>query len=521
MATTNLNFAVTKDGETYNKLQRPDDYLTSPTSHPPPRIATTFLPGHQNKRKRGQNDASGNKRMKEEHNLSRPNNGGPVRECGMRAMLPGVDDDEQHSDNSTNEAIAYLRSVRFEASGIPPLLVASTGHIENDESGLLPIVDTTDTQSLIYNDGVWIATDQGHRATNSEDQLGEGHGDIDPQAGCCKLLMKRFRSFRHQLAKAHSDGRRQITVGPIKNTTSAQTLGNKRAWLQTIDREYPTLDQVLQMDEQSLFLGLRSCASSLAYSTTISREKCCWMWTLLARTGDIGTLDHELTSRVRDLGLQAGRLGVRHRKLTSFPEQHGSRHGVAEDLQSENKKSFCNEAGNAFGGLQNANWSKATKTQKVATGENVGVHDEPPEPTYDQQDGARLGRDKSESEADMSLSDGEDPVNVDAEANNLERARARLLAQLGDRLVQSRVPSSRAEAEKQRKEQMRNIEPRKRITLQAAPIAIDATVSREINTESIAVANPDWDTMTAVDMILTVVAECYGQRDLLKFRDAW
>ena len=31
----------------------------------------------------------------------------------------------------------------------------------------------------------------------------------------------------------------------------------------------------------------------------------------------------------------------------------------------------------------------------------------------------------------------------------------------------------------------------------------------------------DWNTKVAIDMILTVVAECYGQKDLLEFRAAW
>lgn len=112
MASRGVNSAVTKDGETYNKLQRPEDYLIPTTSRPQPIVAASPLATHPSKRKRGQDAATGSKRVRAEHGVAQPNIWGPVGECGMRTMLPGVDDDEQLSDDSTREALAYLRSVR-------------------------------------------------------------------------------------------------------------------------------------------------------------------------------------------------------------------------------------------------------------------------------------------------------------------------------------------------------------------------------------------------------------------------
>ncbi len=65
------------------------------------------------KRKREQDAASDGKRLRVDKKTGLPSGGGFMRESGMRAMLPGLDNDEgQLSDSSTNEALAYLRSVR-------------------------------------------------------------------------------------------------------------------------------------------------------------------------------------------------------------------------------------------------------------------------------------------------------------------------------------------------------------------------------------------------------------------------
>lgn len=119
MAGPRTNLAVTKDGETYNKLQRPDSFLHT---------ATVVGAANERKRERTADDkcsadaTSVNKRAKwhrpglvaNEKGSSevKPQyrSAGAVSECGMRTTLPI--DEEEHSDDSMGEALAYLRSVR-------------------------------------------------------------------------------------------------------------------------------------------------------------------------------------------------------------------------------------------------------------------------------------------------------------------------------------------------------------------------------------------------------------------------
>jgi hypothetical protein len=110
MAGPGVNLAVTKDGGSYNKLQRPQDYLTVTTPAPPLEDALPVEAPEstsQVKRKREPTDSSfTSKRKRQEQDMSQTD------PCGMRTTLPGLDDDDFASDDSTNDAMAYLRSVR-------------------------------------------------------------------------------------------------------------------------------------------------------------------------------------------------------------------------------------------------------------------------------------------------------------------------------------------------------------------------------------------------------------------------
>jgi hypothetical protein len=123
MAGSGVNQAVTKDGDTYNKLQRPQDYLTASTV--PPRPWKSPLPdsAFAGKRKRGQTDASSqHKRARVEQRAAQKEKVGDsdknnkrsrIREGGLIAALPGLDDEEHAPDDSLDDALAYMRSVRY------------------------------------------------------------------------------------------------------------------------------------------------------------------------------------------------------------------------------------------------------------------------------------------------------------------------------------------------------------------------------------------------------------------------
>ncbi|KAF1841434.1 uncharacterized protein K460DRAFT_318378 [Cucurbitaria berberidis CBS 394.84] len=519
MASPGVNLAVTKDGGVYNKLQRPDNYLVPTTARLPPLAAAVPPTPYTSKRKRGQDDVPGGKRARAEDKFAQTKSGSTGRECGMRTMLPGANEEEQLSDDSTSEALAYLRSVRSEASMIPPLLVAPTGDRGDDENDVHSAYsDASDRHRLVYKDGIWIALDNNYDTTHDEDEWDEDYCNPDPQETCYNQLLKRFQSLRHQILKADTSSSIQNAVEASEKSHNTQPPRNKRAWLQTIDRDYPTLAQVLQIDERNLYFGLQICASSLSQSTLISREKCCWIWSLLASAGDIGTLDHERISKIRDLGLQVGRLSVRLRENSVCHQRSDDENAVAGQSRVREEDSPRDDGEGAIEDSEETKPGMATDLpQDGEIGEVDGVDCFLPELGNEVRHRGSLKGNTSESEAEMSMSENEDQSHDDAGTKDLEQARERLLAQLGDRLVQPRVPSSRVEAERQR-QQMRGHKSHKETTAHAHT---DGGVPRDAKVESFALTDAEWNTRVAIDMILTVVVECYGQKDLVEFREAW
>ena len=121
MAGPRTNLAVTKDGEAYNKLQRPSDFLDQSVA--------LKLP-NERKRERGALNTPaagplpGSKRAKTQHvgplakdvqpsdRRNQYRGGGAIADCGMRTTLPIDEEEAQHTDDSCGDALAYLRSVR-------------------------------------------------------------------------------------------------------------------------------------------------------------------------------------------------------------------------------------------------------------------------------------------------------------------------------------------------------------------------------------------------------------------------
>jgi hypothetical protein len=125
MAGSGVNLATTRDGGSYNKLQRPENYLMSSITVPPPakaQLTDALSSTHASKRKREQDsDISRNQRVrlgKDAAEMEKPRPGNTNKErqrgtdCGMRTMLPGLDDEGNSSDEGIGEALAYLRDVR-------------------------------------------------------------------------------------------------------------------------------------------------------------------------------------------------------------------------------------------------------------------------------------------------------------------------------------------------------------------------------------------------------------------------
>ncbi|KAF2679510.1 hypothetical protein K458DRAFT_490595 [Lentithecium fluviatile CBS 122367] len=629
MSRPGVNLAVTKDGGSYNKLRRPDDFVAALTSHSSPENeATRATPTDPHKRKLEEagisvtedDDEPESKRQKEAHGLkpSLPSPKPfaadprrirrPVQDCGMQSMFPGLDD-EDSSDEATKEALAYLRSVRSEASTIPKLLVAAP-EIADDEPDRRMYNDGRGDYRAVYKDGTWVAMDL-DLAKTADDYWSEHSDDLDPQEQYYKSLLRRHEGLRTTLANADPKELAGLVKADPSKYLNIKPPTSKAAWLRTLEEDFPTPARVAHIYDHNIFWGLQHCTETLDRYETISKQKSCWIWTLLAMAPERGTLDYYRIGQIRDLGHKAGQFGIllRNGARQSPPseDEDESIEEWAPDGEDE-EISLLGDTQVEENGETGAAIPESRDPQYVKEGEvnNIGAQGD----GADDRDAGTLPpaekKDDSDDSAAMSMSEDEgevtddDESKVEDEAANLEEARARLLAQLGDRLIQPSVPppkrprhrhngkvckdpdcrkgtqhkgssradkpkespspwhapqpqppasvyASRAEAEMQR-QRMREVELAKatmgrddehdtakaRVTFDNTedseetqgcskrPIVKDGAEDEEDSKANEEDVDPiDLNTRVTIDMILTVVAECYGQKDLLRFREVW
>ncbi|ORY00459.1 hypothetical protein BCR34DRAFT_112415 [Clohesyomyces aquaticus] len=558
MEKSRVNLAVTQDGTSYNKLKRPDDYVAGLARKRPEPEANENLSEEEPQPKRAKQNGSSKRRAavvdpKEVRVPVDP-------ECGMRFGLP-VQDDGYSSDETTNEALAYLRNVRSEAQSIPNVLLAPKALDEAIYN------DCVGDMRAYYKDGTWMALDP-----NPDDDFYASESDsvVDPrpQEQYNKLLLMRYQSLRKKLAQAASaDSFKRKSSDATKSPDEHPPRG-RHAWLYVLSRQFPTFTQVSRMNQRHVFQGLLYAMHSLDRYDTITKEQSCWLWVLLAKAGEPGTLNYKNVGGLRELAQKAQTLQIRLRDGYLKGQDHytsdeydstGSEMEEDGEMDSEDEETGC------CGVL-------AENDMKVGNG---------PESEFDtsvlDSEGG-LSRDNDPPQDDISEKPSEAPAKQnpkpteDKEPATLEEARARLLAQLGDRLVQPKVYLSRLEAEEQR-QRMRDQQlaiaqgddfpkPEAKTAQQdrgkdnkSEALVADASKRTEAGEQTHTKPTPrcqespssakmhsplatdphepdmdemgtetparDANTRATLDMIITVVAECYGQKDLLGYRDAW
>jgi hypothetical protein len=405
---------------------------------------------------------------------------------------------------------------------------------------------STANQRVLCQDGAWFAIDE------EDDHVFEDEDaeQLSPQEGYYKQLLKRFQALRNAFLEMKLQG---LPQGQDPDTDQSHT-GPPRSrhdWHCTIEREYPRPIQILKMDERAILKGLVYCAHAVGRFDTISSQKSCWIWSLLACLSDSGALDHWKMGQVRDIGCRAGQLGAKLRRgiaLHSYTDE-----GVGEERNNQSDKCSASQ-----------DIEEEEADLKVVTTAHTPHEPEHTKPYVDKTQKEGLSADTQtqalsedavgDSEAEMSISEDEKQGDSDDEAVDLEKARARLLAQLGDRLVQPGIHTSgqhshelgesqhrdrqaahnvareqdkpvtrsfpsRVEAERQR-QQIREQELRQEAERDKSR-AQRREAKAPAGDQSHSMTAVDLNTRVTIDMILTVVAECYGQKDLLKFREAW
>jgi hypothetical protein len=515
--------------------------------------------------------------------------------------------------------------------------------MDEDEAARTIYNDGRGDCRIRYEDGTWVAVDVD---TSGYDNWLEDAEELDPQEWYYKSLLKRYNSLRETLANVDPQKLAALAEADPDRFAKARIPSKRKDWLQTIEIKYPTPALAAQMWHANLFNALEYCAEALGGHDAISKQMSCWIWTLLALVGDKGTLEYRYAGRVRELGLKAGQLGLRLRNgntvdsrknndgddveqwavedegtdgeedIEDIPEHESN---VSEGANETSSEKAPMENGDKLSCLAETNIRSQLPltlgVENIGLGKQLDGVDERAVTAAAPQDAKQHKRD---DDAEMSISDDEGEVQEDStskhasEADDVEAARARLLAQLGERLVQTSVPApspgyhpgyqkhgpsgqggrhrhngkvchdancritkrrnkvngqdtylekastppsaprfpSRAEAEVQRQklreEELskargegleydesptttkpqeeavnQNQKPSSTPASTETKIQIGPSYDSSSDSHMNDVVPVDLNTRVTIDMILTVVAECYGQKDLLRYREMW
>ncbi|KAI6425351.1 hypothetical protein MCOR24_003138 [Pyricularia oryzae] len=455
---------------------------------------------------------------------------------GQRYVFANLDDptapssDEEFEVEDEGDALAYLRSVRDEASVIPHLLSAPKAgpqlppkpqgkqdascdddHV-NDDTADSPMDRSIyhdgfgDTRGY-YHDGAYTAMPDvrdDQNDANGEDITPEEAEEEARKVEVCKALygsiISRFKSMRaivHQeppddaLLELSSD--HGFEVNPFGSSKGGQKSYTTWSWrLRNTD---PQPAQIAAMDRTAAFRLIRVILSDirmLKRGHDITERTSAWLWALLAKLPDAGELDYTDVGVVRDLGKRAVLMMTSLAQMTALREQVelGQHDRHDEDAGSNDAAPFNDGEVEHYEGEEEMNG--ATRDNSGAITDDVGNAATNGDDGAAVPDQSALDAEAASDDEPMDLEDGEvdegevpdDTSRADDGSGDLEAIRARLLGDL--------EPPVNIEPE---------IEPSEHDDWEAAKLRSRMNMRMTLN------------------MILTVAGEFYGQRDLLEFRD--
>jgi hypothetical protein len=426
---------------------------------------------------------------------------------------------------------------RSEASAIPQLLVGNTTRSD---------LDIGHDKDVLFREGTFIAVDDDHFVRFPNQDYGEESVAVDPEDRFYQLLLKRFYQLRNTLAKIaeQMDSHGKPSTLAASDKTCLQTK-SRRAWSDSIGQEHPTADRVVQLGSAIVYDGLQYCANTLDHATSLSPQTSSWIWSLLASIGDVGTLDNEKISRVRDLALKAGLMRNRLRKTNARDESSHTRGGAicgkGVDVKTTHnvEDSACEDGFPGDVGETKDIDSAQEDTKSLQdrtflfTNDSVDESETVLGPALSLHSGQCAPAspiNESESGAEMSVSGDEEDYVFDA--SDPDQARAQLLSQLGDRLVHAQPPLSANHSKTAQRDQYSGdseYDMDKPLPAQKSSRSIKQVDDNNPGGEGVAGRTSDGlagdgadlNTRVTIDMILTVAAECFGQKDLLKYRNRW
>lgn len=204
----------------------------------------------------------------------------------------GEDDDSEYVSEE-DEAMAYLRAVRSERQGMPTVLRALDGTGEEDNSSLGE--DRGYTVEDCYIARPVLRPEPPKTKTVAAK---EAHTEV---------LKRRFEAMRMRFRQSHPP---TVPDNQADNTKPIpQPTVGKESYDECVKLVYnssPSPSQVQAMDQEDTLAMVELIQSNyFKRGETLAKNTSTWLWALLAKLDDVGTMNNDEVFVLRDLGKRA------------------------------------------------------------------------------------------------------------------------------------------------------------------------------------------------------------------------
>ncbi|MCJ1381432.1 hypothetical protein MMC17_004542 [Xylographa soralifera] len=446
---------------------------------------------------------------------------------GQRGAFPGLDSlsgEDELFQGPANDGMEYLRMVRSEAKEVPNLLVAPS---QNDKAA--DTEDGTlyeDYETGYYEDGAYAALPD-LSSTPEISQYAHADEDVNPQEAYYASLNDRFSEIRMVL---HSS---RPTPNPSKPqndylSASAQAIflqnATHREWRYQILKTTPSMRLLASMHQDGVIRGLSRLETLLPKKDLLTElhgiRIGAWCWGLLGRCREIGEMGSEEVGVLRTLGKTALRMG---RKL-KMQKRQGHAVDLAMKVDEGDDDEMEHEEGTPEAEPQKAvNSKEGPQEQDVEVGQ---IEEEMEEGEVDEDEDVAEPTDASGHNDNMDFSIGErnkhDPQGTERRPERDIYAEAAS----GTVIINSEQPRSLNYDGLAQYEQVKDPLTLAKESLltrlcSPAPSASQQEVSLGPEDNNEKGADVEAKALATLDMIVTIVGEFYGQKDLLDAREVW
>ncbi|KAL6713659.1 hypothetical protein ACLMJK_009124 [Lecanora helva] len=435
---------------------------------------------------------------------------------GQRGAFPGLDDPLNEDElfyGPANDGLEYLRMVRSEAKSVPNLLVAPTeAATGTKDEGLYE-----DCSRGYYADGAYTAAPFGTALDMRNGVDDDEDEDVDPQEAYYAALCARFAALSSLLQETPP-----MSIG----TGMPPSCFKPRRMRNTILRALPKTALLAQIPQETVVTSLVVLEDILTVSNLRSlrgRNIGAWAWGLLARCRDLGTMQSEEVGILRSLGKKAVWLlrRIAAGEVVGDGDDGGEREAESDDEDDEEGEEEEEEKEEQE--EEEEDTGSGEVDDFAATGEATG--NEIPEESIDEKEA-----EATENENNINIAPKDSELDLDdshiADSNDVAGSKPSPQNRQEDPLpeAQQRALATLHNLDTNTKDEQ-TISPIYTSQHQKATPAPPLTGEQQQNAEPSKIAESpplDKDSIRAtLDMIVTIVGEFYGQRDLLDGRLVW